>query len=153
MTEYVGVGGAWKQALAQWVGVGGVWKPVVAKWVGVGGVWKLATIPMSAVASPIAGYASGASASGTVTSSGDAGVIVTGGSGTVTCSWVRTSTSSGNSPTIVGASTSVAPTMEATVTNNVNSVSTWSAVVTDTYTGEVANVTGVVVTLDWDIES
>lgn len=40
MTQYVGVGGAWKAVSARWTGVGGAWKVVQSGWVGVSGVWK-----------------------------------------------------------------------------------------------------------------
>lgn len=145
MTINVGVGGAHKNVIGMWVGVGGAWKYVTRVDVGVGGAWKLGFAPLEVTCADVTGENGGPNFSGTVTAVPNASVLY--GSGNYTYSWVRNSTSSGNSPTVSNAA-ALNPTFSATVTTTTNSVSSWTLTVTDTTYGLTDSVT-VTVTLDW----
>ena len=145
MTINVGVGGAHKNVIGMWVGVGGAWKYVTRVDVGSGGAWKLAFAPLEVTCSNISGKNIGTNFSGSVQATANATVQY--GSGNYTYSWVRNSTSSGNTPTVSNAS-ALNPTFTAAVTVTTNSVSSWTLTVTDTTYGLTDSVT-VTVTLDW----
>ena len=143
MTISVGVGGVHKNVVGMWVGVGGAWKYVTRLDVGSGGAWKLAFAPLEVTSADIFGENIGTNFSGSV--SANASVTVQYGSGNYSYSWVRNSTSSGNTPTISNAAV-LNPTFTATVTAPTNSVSSWTLTVTDVTYGITDSVT---VTLDW----
>ena len=145
MTISVGVGGAHKNVVGMWVGSGGAWKYVTSVSVGSGGAWKLAFAPLDVTCANILGDNIGSTFSGSVSANANASVQY--GSGNYSYSWVRNSTTSGNTPTISSASV-LNPTFTAAVTAPTNSVSTWTLTVTDVTYGISDSVT-VTVTLDW----
>jgi len=147
MTDYIGVGGAWKTKAAEWIGVGGAWKAIAAEWIGVGGAWKLCYSALAVTASNVTGSSSGAAASGLVTSSTSPSTTPSGGSGNYTYLWAHVSTSSGNTPG-VSLSTLANPSWSATVADGTDSVSTWRVTVTDTTYG-VSATDDITVTLTW----
>lgn len=148
MSEYIGVGGAWKTKAAEWIGVGGSWKVIAAEWIGVGGAWKIMYSALAIDASPNTAYGggSGFSPSGPVESE-LVSTITSGGSGYYTYQWDHVSTSQGNTPTATHPTASTSR-FTATVSDGTDSISTWRVTVTDTTYGVTATDT-VTVQLTW----
>jgi hypothetical protein len=109
------------------------------------GVVPAGSTDLTVSANTVHGFDSGASASGSVTSS-PAALTVSGGTSPYTYSWSHVSTSSGNTPTI-SSSTAADPTFTATVTSGESSISTWEVTVTDNVSATAS--TYVSVSLTW----
>ena len=144
----VGVGGTNRTVAAMWVGVSGAWRPIQLASVGVGGAWRVGHSALGVTVTDVDGGADGFAASGAVTGTGTA-TTPSGGSGSYTYLWEHVSTSSGNTPLIVGGdATQANPTWGSTVADGTPSVSVWQVTVTDTTYGVTATDTATV-TLTW----